>query len=216
MNLGMKRLAFFISGTGGNALNLLKACREGRVPGRPVLGISSSSKAPGIERLQQQGVPVEVLLRSGYESDGAYSEACLEKVEAAGAEVVCLCGWLKKLELPARWQGRVLNIHPALLPEYGGAGMYGMHIHRAVVAAKERESGCTVHLVDNVYDNGRVLAQAKVPVFAEDTPEDVQQRVYEQEMRLYPEALAAFLADHDPPPETIIYHQPSWNPAASG
>jgi phosphoribosylglycinamide formyltransferase 1 len=193
----MKRLAFFISGTGGNALNLLNACREGRVPGLPVLGVSSSSKALGVERLQQQELPVEVLLRSAYESDAAYSEACFDRVEAAGAQVVCLCGWLKKLELPARWQGRVLNIHPALLPKYGGTGMYGMHVHRAVVAAGERESGCTIHLVDNVYDHGRVLAQSKVPVLTGDTPEDVQHRIYEQEMRLYPEALAAYLAELD-------------------
>jgi len=189
----MKRLAFFISGTGGNALNLLNACREGRVPGLPVLGLSSSSTALGVERLRQGGLPVEVVIRSAYESDRAYSQACLERVEAAGVDVICLCGWLKKLELPPRWQGRILNIHPALLPKYGGPGMYGMHVHRAVVAAGERESGCTIHLVDNVFDNGRILAQAKVPVLPEDTPEDVQHRIYEQEMRLYPEALAAYL-----------------------
>lgn len=190
----MKRLAFFISGTGGNALNLLKACREGRVPGEPVLGISSHSKALGIERLKGEGLPVEVVLRSAFESDEAFSRVCFEKAEAAGAEIICLCGWLKKLVLPPRWEGRVLNIHPALLPRFGGAGMYGIHVHRAVVAQGERESGCTIHLVDNEYDRGRTLAQARVPVLPDDTPEDVQHRVYEQEMRLYPEALAAFLA----------------------
>jgi len=194
----MKRLVFFISGTGGNALNLLKACREGRVPGEPVLGISSHSKALGIDRLRAEGLPVEVVLRSSYEDDASYSQACFEKAEAAGADVICLCGWLKKLVLPPRWEGRVINIHPALLPRFGGAGMYGIHVHRAVVAQGERESGCTIHLVDNEYDHGRILAQSRVPVLAEDTPEDVQRRVYDQEMRLYPEALAAFLAEDRP------------------
>ncbi|HWQ08655.1 MAG TPA: phosphoribosylglycinamide formyltransferase [Holophaga sp.] len=190
----MVAIAFFISGTGGNALNLARACSEGRVPGRPVVAVSSSGKAPGNERLRATGIPVQVLLRKDFDTEEAYSEACLGAAEAAGAEVVCLCGWLKHLVIPQRWEGRILNIHPALLPKHGGPGMYGMNVHRAVVATGERESGCTIHVVDNLYDHGRILAQAKVPVGPEDTPEDVQKRVYEQEMRLYPEALADFLA----------------------
>jgi phosphoribosylglycinamide formyltransferase 1 len=193
----MKRIAFFISGTGGNALNLLRACREGRVPAEPVLVISSGSKALGNERLQAEGLPVRVFARSAFDSDEAFSAACFEAVEEAKAEIICLCGWLKRLEIPARWEGRILNIHPALLPRFGGAGMYGMNVHRAVVAAREKESGCTIHLVDNLYDHGRILAQAKVPVFEEDTPEAIQKRVYEQEMRLYPEALADFLRQRE-------------------
>ena len=189
----MVAIAFFISGTGGNALNLLRACRAGDVPAQPVLVVSSSAKALGNERLRSEGLPVQVKLRKDFASDEAHSEACFAAVEASGAEIICLCGWLKHLVIPSPWEGRVLNIHPALLPKYGGAGMYGMHIHRAVVAAGELESGCTIHLVDNVYDHGRVLAQAKVPVSPRDTPEDVQKRVYEQEMRLYPEAVAEFL-----------------------
>lgn len=189
----MVPIALFLSGTGGNALNLLRACRAGRVPAEPVLCVSSSTKAPGNERLSAEGVPVQVKVRKDFPSDEAHSEACFAAVEASGAEVICLCGWLKHLVIPSRWEGRILNIHPALLPNHGGAGMYGMQVHRAVVAAGERESGCTIHLVDNVYDHGRILAQAKVPVLVGDTPEDLQKRVYEQEMRLYPEALAAFL-----------------------
>ena len=189
----MVPIAFFISGTGGNALNLLYACREGRVSAEPVLGISSSAKALGNERLRAKGLPVEVRLRQDFASDEAHSGACLSAVEASGAEVICLCGWLKRLVLPPHWEGRILNIHPALLPKYGGAGMYGMHVHRAVVAAGERESGCTIHLVDNVYDHGGILAQARVPVLPGDSPEEVQKRVYEQELRLYPETLAEFL-----------------------
>jgi phosphoribosylglycinamide formyltransferase-1 len=189
----MVPIAFFISGTGGNALNLLRACRTGRVPAEPVLGISSSSKALGNDRLRDEGLPVQVLLRNNFDSDEAHSEACLTAVEASGGEVICLCGWLKHLIIPKRWERRILNIHPALLPKFGGAGMYGMNVHRAVVAAGEQETGCTIHLVDNVYDHGRILAQARVPVSPGATPEEVQVQVYEQEMRLYPEALADFL-----------------------
>lgn len=189
----MTPIALFLSGGGGNAHNLLRACREGRVAARPVLGLSSSLKALGVERLQAEGLPVEVLLRSGYVDDSEYSEACLARAEAAGAELICLCGWLKKLVLPPRWDGRILNIHPALLPAFGGAGMYGMHVHRAVLLSGAAVSGATVHLVDNEYDHGRILARREVPVLPGDGPEELQKRVYAAEMELYPEALSSFL-----------------------
>lgn len=194
----MKRLAFFISGTGGNALNLLKACREGRVPAEPVLVLASSAKAAGLAKLQAEGLEGLVLERKAFASDAAFSEACFAACDAAGADFACLAGWLKKLAIPARWEGRILNIHPSLLPKFGGPGMYGLHVHRAVVAAGEAESGATVHLVDEVYDHGRVLAQARVPVLPGDTPEILQQRVYGAEMDLYPKALAAFLDAGEP------------------
>ena len=193
----MKRLAFFISGTGGNALNLLRACREGRVPGLPVLGLASTAKAGGLARLGAEGLPTAVVARKDFESDDAFSEACYQAAEAAGAEIICLCGWLKKLTVPTRWAGRILNIHPGLLPNYGGPGMYGMHVHRAVLAAGEAESGATVHLVDSEYDHGRILAQLRVPVLAGEMPEDLQKRVYAAEMELFPRALAAYLAERD-------------------
>ncbi|GLH72428.1 phosphoribosylglycinamide formyltransferase [Geothrix limicola] len=189
----MKRLALFISGTGGNALNLLRACREGRVPGLPVLGLASTSKAGGIQRLEAEGLPTAVVVRKDFDSDEAFSEACYQAAEAAGVEVICLCGWLKKLTVPRRWEGRILNIHPGLLPRWGGPGMYGMHVHRAVLAAGEPESGATVHLVDGEYDHGRILEQMRVPVIAGDTAEDLQKRVYAAEMELFPRALAAYL-----------------------
>ena len=191
----MKRLALFISGTGGNALSLLRACREGRVPAFPVLGLASTPKAGGISRLEAEGLPTTVVVRKDFESDEAFSEACYQAAEKAGAELICLCGWLKKLAVPPRWAGRILNIHPGLLPKYGGPGMYGMHVHRAVLEAGEAESGATVHLVDDEYDHGRILQQLRVPVLPGDTPEDLQQRVYAAEMELFPRALAEFLGE---------------------
>lgn len=190
----MKRLALFISGTGGNALNLMEACAAGHVPAVPVLGLSSSGKAAGVERLAARGLPVAVVARPSHPDDLAFSQACFEAAEGAGADVIALCGWLKKLEIPEAWEGRILNIHPGLLPDFGGRGMFGMNVHRAVLEAGAAESGCTVHLVDNVYDHGRILAQARVPVLPGDTAEALQQRVYQQEMALYPAALRDFLA----------------------
>lgn len=191
----MKRLALFISGTGGNALNLLRACREGCVPALPVLGLASSAKAGGIIRLEAEGLPMAVVIRKDFDSDEAFSEACYQAAEAAGAEVICLCGWLKKLTVPRRWEGRILNIHPGLLPRFGGPGMYGMHVHRAVLEAGEVESGATVHMVDAEYDHGRIVGQLRVPVLSGDTPEALQIRVYAAEMELYPKALRAYLAE---------------------
>lgn len=190
----MTKLALFISGTGGNALNLARACRAGRVPGEPVLVVASTPKAGGIARLEAEGIASKVVERKAFSDDEAFSEACYGAAEAAGATVICLAGWLKKLWVPPRWEGRILNIHPGLLPRFGGAGMYGMHVHHAVLEAGVKESGCTVHLVDNVYDHGRVLLERRVPVLQGDTPEVLQARVYAEEMKAYPEALSAYLA----------------------
>lgn len=194
----MTRLALFISGTGGNALNLVRACRAGRVPGEPALVVASTPKAGGISRLEGEGIASKVIERKAFASDEAFSEACYGAAESAGAKVICLAGWLKKLWVPPRWEGRILNIHPGLLPRFGGAGMYGMHVHLAVLEAGVKESGCTVHLVDNVYDHGRVLLERRVPVLPGDTPEALQARVYAAEMKAYPEALAAFLISVEP------------------
>ena len=191
----MKRIALLISGTGGNALNLLRACREGRVPAVPVLGLASTRTAGGLVRLEAEGLPVATVVRKDFDSDEAFSEACYQAAEQAGADLLCLCGWLKKLTVPRRWEGRILNIHPGLLPRFGGPGMYGMHVHRAVLESGEGESGATVHLVDGEYDHGRILQQLRVPVLPGDTPEELQKRVYGAEMELFPRALAAFLSE---------------------
>jgi phosphoribosylglycinamide formyltransferase-1 len=191
----VKRIALFFSGTGGNALNLLRACREGGVPAVPVLGLASTPTAGGIARLEAEGLTVAVRVRKDFDSDETFSEACYQAAEQAGADLLCLCGWLKKLTVPRRWEGRILNIHPGLLPRFGGPGMYGMHVHRAVLESGEGESGATVHLVDGEYDHGRILQQLRVPVLPGDTPEELQKRVYGAEMELFPRALAAFLSE---------------------
>jgi phosphoribosylglycinamide formyltransferase 1 len=115
------------------------------------------------------------------------------RVWAACAEfqpdLIILGGWLHRLEIPPAWAGRVLNIHPSLLPAFGGQGMYGMHVHEAVWAAGVRITGCTVHIVDNDYDTGPIVAQAAVPIFDEDTPADLAARVFAAECELYPYAI---------------------------
>ncbi len=189
----LKKLALFISGTGGNALNLVRACREGQVPAEPVLVVASKATAPGIQKLRDDGLLVAILDRKDADSDEGYSKVCLDVAKASGADFIALAGWLRKLYIPPEWEGRILNIHPGLLPKFGGRGMYGMNVHRAVMASGEKESGCTVHLVDNELDHGRILAECRVPVLPDDTPETLQRRVYAKEMELYPKAMAEYL-----------------------
>ncbi len=198
----MKKLALFISGSGGNALNLVQACREGRIPAEPILAVASRATASGIDKLRDAGLLVAVVGRNeagvpggGSVLDEAYSQVCLGLAEAAEADLILLAGWLHRLVVPPIWEGRILNIHPGPLPRFGGLGMYGLHVHRAVLATGLDRSACTVHLVDNEYDQGRTLATADVPVRPGDTAETLQARVYEAEMALYPKAVTDFIQE---------------------
>jgi len=190
----MKRIAFFISGTGGNALNLFEACRDNRIDALPILAIASSGRALGVERLRAVGLRVEVVVRSSFNSDEEYSRECFLHCESNAVDIICLCGFLKKLVIPDQWMGRILNIHPGPLPRFGGFGMYGHFVHEAVLAAGVSESGPTIHLVDNQYDHGKILAFEPVQVLEGDTPDTLQKRVYEAEMKLYPVVLQNFIS----------------------
>ena len=191
----LKKIALFISGGGGNALNLVQACREGRIPAEPTLVVASRGTAPGVLKLRNAGLLVAILDPRDAPSEAAYSKICLDIAEASGADYITLAGWLRKLVIPPVWEGRILNIHPGLLPRFGGPGMYGMNVHRAVLASGDSESGCTVHLVDNELDHGLKLAEAKIPVLPGDSPEALQERVYAAELELYPKALADYLCE---------------------
>ncbi len=127
-----------------------------------------------------------------FESETAYAQELLHRLAARDVDLICLAGYMKKVpdEVIRAYHNRVLNIHPALLPKFGGKGMYGIHVHEAVLAAGEKETGVSIHLVDEVYDNGRIVAQRRVPVHPDDTPESLQQRVLEIEHQLYPETVA--------------------------
>ena len=155
---------------------------------KPAVGALARAARLGVESL--------VVEPKDFPDRNAYYERVAADLLARGVKVVCLAGFLLKVEpgLLGAFPGRVLNIHPALLPKFGGKGMFGHHVHAAVLAAGETESGCTVHVVDDHFDHGPTLAQAKVPVFAGDTAETLAARVLIEEHRLYPETLARFLA----------------------
>lgn len=180
------RLCCMISGGGRTVLNLQDAIERGEVPGRIALVIASGACA-GIERCEQRGL--RVVTMPGVISADALGATLREHA----IDLVVLAGYLKIVRIPAGFSRRVINIHPALLPKFGGKGMHGMHVHEAVIAAGESESGCTVHYCDEQYDTGQIILQARCPVVAGDTAETLAARVFGVECEAYPKAIAMVL-----------------------
>ena len=184
-------LAVFISGGGTNLQSIIDNCTAGKIPAEVVLVVSSKDDAYGLVRAQNAGIDTAVYNRKSFPDGDAADRYIVELLEKYRIDVVALAGYLKMIPpaLIARYRGRIVNIHPALLPKYGGKGMYGIRVHQAVIEAGDSESGVTIHVVDEVYDHGRVLAQEKVPVYPSDTPEDLAARVLKVEHTLYPRVL---------------------------
>lgn len=185
-------LAVLISGSGRTMVNLAQAIARGELDARIALVIASRPDATGIEKARSLGLPLRIVSRKEHTSVEEFSDAVWSQVRSANVDLVCLAGFLSLLRIPRDFEGRVINIHPALLPRYGGKGMYGHHVHEAVLAAGEKESGCTVHVCDNEYDRGEILIQRRCPVLAGDTPDTLAARVFEQECVAYPEAIRLF------------------------
>ena len=189
------RLAVAVSGRGSNLAALIAALPAGG-PADIVLVLSNRADAAGLALARDGGIPTLVL------ADPLDGAAWLEALETFRVDLVVLAGYLKLVPpaIVARYRGRILNIHPALLPAFGGPGMYGRRVHEEVLRARVRVSGATVHLVDEVYDRGPILAQAQVPVLPEDTPDTLAARVLEVEHRLLPAVVLAAAAAGRPVP----------------
>jgi formyltetrahydrofolate-dependent phosphoribosylglycinamide formyltransferase len=187
-----RRVAILISGRGSNMRALIEAAAAPDYPAEIVLVISNRADAAGLQTARGLGVPAVTIPSKAYGRDRAGHERAVDAaLAAAGAEIVCLAGYMRILtpHLVARWAGRMLNIHPSLLPAYPG-----LNTHARVLAAGETEHGCTVHLVTETMDDGPILAQARVPVLSEDSEDALAARVLEREHAIYPAALAAFIA----------------------
>lgn len=170
---------------------IIDACKSGMINADPAVVISNNSNSMALERAKNEGIPAFHISQKKYPEPEELDNAIIAILERYEVDIVILAGYMKKLgsKVINRFKGKILNIHPALLPKYGGEGMYGKFVHEAVIKNKEKESGCTVHIVDEIYDHGRILGQTKVPVFPEDTPEILAERVLEQEHILYPEII---------------------------
>ena len=181
------RLAVLISGGGTTLQNLIDRSADGRLPGVEIaVVISSRSAVAGVDRARRAGLPLEVVRTGDYPDVEGFSRAIAETLDRYGVDLAVQAGWLCYWRLPDRWLGKVINIHPAVLPKYGGRGYYGHHVHEAVIAAREAQSGATVHWVDNQYDHGAIIRQATCPVLADDTPDSLAARVQACERELLP------------------------------
>lgn len=188
------RIAVLISGGGTTLRNLIEKVKAGSLPVEIRLVISSSAQARGLQFAREAGIPTLVVERNRMASAEAFSEEIFGPCRAAGVQNVVMGGFLKHVTIPPDFENRVVNIHPALLPAFGGKGMYGLKVHEAVLASGVQVTGCTVHFVDNQYDHGPMILQRAVEVRDDDTPETLQARVFAAECEAYPEALRLLAA----------------------
>jgi len=187
-------LAVLISGGGTTLQNLIDKIAAGELPADIRLVISSSATAGGLEFARQAGIESIVVDRRDCDSPEEFSRRIFDPCRGVGAKLVAMGGFLKHVLIPADFAGRVMNIHPALIPAFCGKGMYGGNVHRAVLDYGAKLSGCTVHFVDNEYDHGPIILQRAVSVLDDDTPESLAARVFELECEAYPEAIRLFAA----------------------
>ncbi len=203
-------LAVFLSGEGTTFDALAEAIAGGHLPARIALVLSDRTHAHGIERARHRGLPTAVRPLHGVPVE-VWSAQVDGLLREKGVELVVLAGFLSILPAPflARWRGRVINVHPGPLPEYGGPGMYGLHVHRAVLEAGERETAATVHLVTEAVDAGPVLLTEAVPVEAGDTPESLRDRLRPVERRLLADAIRRFADGEWALPHPLAAHAPA-------
>ncbi|WP_439621745.1 phosphoribosylglycinamide formyltransferase [Gemmata sp.] len=203
------RLVALISGGGTTLQNLIDRTATGRLGVEVVGVVSSKAGAFGVERARRAGIPFAIVERGSGRAGGgegetnalpvsvspplplspSFPERVWTAVREFNPDLVVLAGWLHLLPIPAEFRHKVLNIHPALLPAFGGKGMYGRHVHEAVLAYGAKVSGCTVHFADDTYDTGPIVVQRSVPVEEGDTPDALAARVFEAECEAYPEAI---------------------------
>ncbi len=181
------RLAILISGGGRTMLNLADRIDSGALKAE-IAGVIASRECPGADKARARGFPTVALPAA------ATPDSLSGMLSDLGAHWIVLAGYLRLLAIPRGFEGRAVNIHPALLPAFGGPGMYGDRVHRAVIAAGCKVSGCTVHLCDEAYDTGPILVQKCCPVLESDTPQSLAARVFDLERDAYPEALAALVS----------------------
>ncbi|MFO0845300.1 MAG: phosphoribosylglycinamide formyltransferase [Gemmataceae bacterium] len=186
------RLGVLLSGSGTTLQNLIDRIADGRLAAAIACVVSSKADAGGVERARRAGLVTHVVERKACASRTEFSARILDHLRASDVGLVCMAGFLQLLEVPEDFLGRVMNIHPALLPAFGGQGYHGLRVHQAAIEAGVKVSGCTVHFADNEYDHGPIILQIAVPVEDDDTPESLQARVFAAECEAYPKAIRLF------------------------
>ena len=189
------KLAVLVSGSGTTLQNLIDQINAGKLDARIGIVIGSRPELKGLQRAADAKLMNFVVDRRSFPDTAAFSKAVFSLCDDAGVDLIVLAGWLCLLEIPEKYAGRVMNIHPALLPSpFGGKGMYGAKVHEAVINHGCKVSGCTVHFVDAQYDNGPIIVQRVCAVRDDDTPQTLAARVFEEEKVAYPQAIRLFAA----------------------
>ena len=185
------RLGFLASGRGSNMLAMIDNCEVGKLNAKPVVVISNNADAGALVYAREAGIPAFHLSSNTHEDESVLDQEITNILKSHEVDWVILAGYMKKIgpRLLGEFQGKIFNIHPSLLPRHGGQGMYGLHVHEAVLASGESETGVTIHMVDGEYDQGRILAQEKVSVEVDDDPATLAARVLKLEHELYSETL---------------------------
>jgi formyltetrahydrofolate-dependent phosphoribosylglycinamide formyltransferase len=186
------KIAVLLSGGGRTLQNFIDLRNTAQLNVEIPIVIGSKANLGGLERAKTAKLPTAAVDRKKFASLRQYCDEVFAHCDRAGVDLICLAGWLCLLEIPDRYLGRAINIHPALLPCFGGKGMFGHHVHQAVLDHGCKISGCTVHFLDNTYDTGPIIIQRTCPVLEDDTADTLAARVFEQEMIAYPEAIRLF------------------------
>lgn len=186
------KVAVLLSGNGSTLQNILDRAAAGELDARVVCVVASRADAYGLERARTAGIPAIAVPRKDYATADAFGDAVWSEVRKHSPELIVLAGFMSLLPIPKDFRGRIMNVHPALIPAFSGKGMYGHHVHEAVLAYGAKLTGVTVHFVDEEYDRGPVILQNAVPVLEEDTPDTLAARVQAEERDLYPKAIQLF------------------------
>ena len=186
------RLGIMLSGGGRTMVNIAEQIEQGTLDAEIACVISSRSDVAGIDRARDLEVEPAIIRKKDHADIESFSSEIIKVLDEAKVDLVLQCGWMCLWQIPAKLENKVMNIHPSLLPMFGGKGMYGHHVHEAVVEQGCKISGCTVHFVNNEYDAGPIILQRSCPVRSEDTPDDVADKVFKQECKAYPAAIRLF------------------------
>jgi phosphoribosylglycinamide formyltransferase 1 len=185
------RLAVCVSGEGTTLQNLIDRIRSRRLSAQIVQVVASRPRIGAIARAEAAGIPLALASRTA-RSRTEFSASVFDPIRHSQADLVVLAGFLSLLYIPPEYKGRVLNVHPSLIPAFGGEGYYGSRVHKAVLEYGAKVSGCTVHFADDAYDNGPIVIQRVVPVQEDDTPETLRARVFQEECKALPEAIEMY------------------------
>lgn len=187
----MKKIVVFASGSGTNAENIIKYFAQTKIAS-VVSVFTNNASAKVIERAKNHQIPVEIFAKNEL-----LERNVLQKIEKIDPDLIVLAGFLLKFpdNIIEKYPNKIINIHPALLPNYGGKGMYGMHVHRAIINNKEKETGISIHYVNEHYDEGGIIFQANVALTDEDTPETLAEKIHELEQKHFPEIIHKILED---------------------